>query len=102
MIASTAELMGIDSIGIGSDLVQGHGNEVVEWMRNGRWNKEMDFGEGSANNAGWPEPVEWFSGNRDFANIAIGLGKVGFDQADIKKIMGENWLNFFERAFGPK
>ena len=70
--------MGADSIGIGSDLVQGHGNEVVEWMRNGRWSKEMDFGEGSSDNAGWPSPVEWFSGNRDFNNIAVGLAEVGF------------------------
>ena len=36
MIARTADLMGIDQISIGSDLVQGHGNEGVEWMRNGR------------------------------------------------------------------
>ncbi len=101
MIASTAELIGIDSIGIGSDLVQGHGNEVVEWMRNGRWSKEMDFGEGSSDNAGWPSPVEWFSGNRDFNNIAVGLAEVGFLKSEIKKIMGENWLSFFDNAFGP-
>ena len=94
--------MGVDHIGIGSDLVQGHGNEVVEWMRNGRWSKEMDFGEGSADNAGWPAPVEWFSGNRDFNNIAIGLSEVGFKEKEIKKIMGENWLNFFKNSFGPE
>ena len=73
MIAATADLMGVDSIGIGSDLVQGHGNEVVEWMRDARWSKEMDFGEGSSDNAGWPSPVKWFSGNRDYNNIAIVL-----------------------------
>ena len=64
---------GFNSIGIGSALVQGHGNEVVEWMRDGRWSKEMDFGEGSSDNAGWPSPVKWFSENRDFDNIAIVL-----------------------------
>ena len=101
MIASTAELMGAENIGIGSDLVQGHGNEVVEWMRNGRWSKEMDFGEGSSDNAGWPSPVEWFSGNRDFNNIAVGLAEVGFQKSEIKKIMGENWLSFFDKAFRP-
>ena len=91
--------MGVGKIGIGSDLVQGHGNEVVEWMRNGRWSKEMDFGEGSSDNAGWPSPVKWFSSNRDFKNLAIGLTQVGFTQDDVKKIMGENWLNFFETSF---
>ena len=69
-------------------LVQGHGNEVVEWMRNGRWSKEMDFGEGSSDNAGWPAPVEWFSGNRDFNNIAVGLAEVGFKKSEIKKNHG--------------
>ena len=26
---------------------------MVEWMRNGRWSKTMDYGEGSADNAGF-------------------------------------------------
>ena len=99
MIADAAELMGIDKVGIGSDLVQGHGNEVVEWMRNGRWSKEMDFGEGSSVNAGWPAPVDWFKGNRDFSNIARGLNDFGFNKREISQVMGLNWLQFFESSF---
>ena len=102
MIANAVDIMGIDRVGIGSDLVQGHGNEVVEWMRNGRWSKEMDFGEGSSSNAGWPEPVSWFRGNSDFANIATGLENYGFKAEDIEKIMGLNWLQFFESSFKAK
>jgi membrane dipeptidase len=101
MIARAADLMGIDRIGLGSDLVQGHGNEVVEWMRNGRWSKQMDFGEGSASDTGWPAPVSWFTGNRDFGNLASGLTAHGFTSADVDKIMGLNWLKFFEENFGP-
>ena len=48
MIARTADLMGIDNIGIGSDLCQDQPDSVVEWMRVGRWTKEIDYGEGSA------------------------------------------------------
>ena len=102
MIATTSELMGIERIGLGSDLVQGHGDNVVEWMRNGRWSKEMDFGEGSADNSGWPLPVPWFSSNMDFKNLVLELSNVGFNDEEIKKVMGENWLNFFEHSFGPK
>ena len=102
MIANAVDIMGIDRVGIGSDLVQGHGNEVVEWMRNGRWSKEMDFGEGSSSNAGWPEPVSWFRGNSDFANIATGLENYGFKAEDVEKIMGLNWLQFFESSFTAK
>ncbi len=101
MIAQTADLMGIDRIAIGSDLVQGHGDEVVEWMRNGRWSKALDFGEGTAADAGWPDPVPWFTGNRDFGNIAAGLVKHGFSSEDVAKVMGLNWLRFFEENFGP-
>jgi membrane dipeptidase len=100
MIARTADLMGIDRIGIGSDLVQGHGNDVVEWMRNGRWSKAMDFGEGTAADAGWPDPVPWFTGNRDFGNLAAGLAAHGFGAEDVDKVMGLNWLRFFDENFG--
>ncbi len=102
MIADTADLMGLDNIGIGTDLVQGHGNEVVEWMRNGRWSLDMDFGEGSKDNAGWPDPLPWFGGNRDFGNIVEGLRAKGFTETDIDKVMGGNWLKFYETSFGPQ
>ena len=101
MIADAAELMGIDHVGIGSDLVQGHDDSIVEWMRNGRWSKQTDFGEGSADNAGWPDPIAWFTGNQDFPNLARGLKDKGFTNGDIDKVMGLNWLRFFETSFGP-
>ena len=44
MIARTAELMGTDHIGIGSDLCQGQPDSVVEWMRVGRGTKDIDYG----------------------------------------------------------
>lgn len=100
MVANATELMGIDHIGIGSDLCQGHDDSVVTWMRTGRWSKEVDYGEGSKTDAGWPEPVSWFGSNRDFGNIASALLDIGLSDIDVNKIMGENWLNFFERSFG--
>ena len=59
----------------------------------------MDFGEGSSRNAGWPDPVSWFTGNNDFSNIATGLMNFGFKAEDVGKIMGLNWLLFFESSF---
>lgn len=102
MIARTADLMGIDHIGIGSDLCQDQPDSVVEWMRVGRWTKEIDYGEGSAANAGFPPQPDWFRDNRDFPNFEAGLRSAGFDGAGIAKVMGENWLRFFERSFGPQ
>ncbi|MBJ3774430.1 membrane dipeptidase [Acuticoccus mangrovi] len=101
MVARTAELMSVDNIGIGSDLCQGQPDSVVEWMRVGRWTKAVDYGEGSPNAPGFPPMPHFFHDNRDFANISSGLAAVGFDAQDVAKIMGENWLRFFDLSFGP-
>jgi microsomal dipeptidase-like Zn-dependent dipeptidase len=102
MIADCADKMGVDNIGIGSDLCQDHPDSVVEWMRVGRWTKKIDYGEGSATNAGFPDMPPWFNDNRDFSNIEQGLLEVGFNTQDTAKIMGNNWLRFFDENFGSK
>ncbi|MCG8694981.1 MAG: dipeptidase, partial [Minwuiales bacterium] len=102
MVERTVELMGIERVGIGSDLCQDHGDEVVEWMRNGRWTRDLDYGEGSKDAAAWPKPVSWFSNNLDFRGIAEGLKQRGFSDDAVDRIMGLNWLDFFERSFGPR
>jgi len=102
MIAASAELMGVDHIGLGSDLCQDQPDSVVEWMRVGRWTKKIDYGEGSAGNAGFPPMPDWFTDNRDFGNIEQGLREVGFSDEDTGKIMGDNWIRFFDQNFGPK
>jgi len=101
MIADTADLMGINSIGIGTDLCQNQPDSVVEWMRNGTWTNDRDYGEGSASFAGFPDQPEWFRDNRDFVNIASGLLSKGFSNEDVELVMGKNWLNFFEASFEP-
>lgn len=101
MAARTAELMGINHIGIGSDLCQHHPDSVVHWMRCGRWSKSIDYGEGNATNPGWPTQPPWFNNNTHFKNIAQGLKQAGFSEEDVQKVMGGNWLKFFERSFVP-
>jgi microsomal dipeptidase-like Zn-dependent dipeptidase len=101
MVARTAELIGIDHIGIGSDLCQDQPDSVVTWMRNGRWTRQTDFGEGSAAAPGFPAQPAWFEDNRDFPNIRRGLEEVGLDQDSVAAVMGGNWLAFFEKSFGP-
>lgn len=101
MIARTAELMGVERIGFGSDLCQDQPDSVVEWMRVGTWSKEIDYGEGSASQAGFPPQPSWFSTNADFPGLIEGLRGAGFDAEDVARIMGGNWLDFFERSFGP-
>lgn len=102
MVANTADLMGIDHIGIGTDLCQEQPLSVLEWMRNGRWSKEMDYGEGSKANADWPRPLSWFRDSRDFPNITKGLQNRGFRTEDIAKVMGMNWLNLLDEGLKPR
>ena len=102
MIARTADMMGVESIGFGSDLCQDQSDSVVEWMRNGTWTREKDFGEGSASFAGFPEQPNWFKDNRDFKNILNCLRKTGFSEIEVERIAGLNWLEFFERSFGSQ
>jgi len=95
MAAKTAELMGVKHIGIGSDLCIGHPNSVVEWMRNGTWTKEKDYGEGSSKNPNFPKQPNWFEDARGFKNLENGLKKVGFQEAEVNDILGNNWYNFY-------
>ena len=99
MIARTADLMGVSQIGLGSDLCQDQPDSVVEWMRVGRWTKTIDYGEGSAAHAGFPDMPDWFQDNRHFGNIASGLRTVGFSNDETSAIMGENWLRFYDENF---
>ena len=101
MVAKTAELMGPERIGIGTDLCQDQPDSIVKWMRVGRWTKDIDYGEGSASHAGFPPMPDWFQDNRHFSTIAGGLVARGFADEEIAGIMGENWLAFFDSSFGP-
>ena len=101
MVAEAANRYGARHLGIGTDLCQDQPDSVVEWMRVGRWSKVMDYGEGSASDAGFPPMPGWFKDNRDFGNIRDGLAAVGFDVGEVDGIMGDNWLAFYDDSFGP-
>ena len=101
MIARAADSYGVHSLGIGSDLCQDQPDSVVEWMRVGRWSKEIDYGEGSASAPGFPPMPSWFQDNRDFGNIAEGLAQTGLSQSEVNGIMGENWHRFYKENFVP-
>ena len=100
MAALAVDLVGPQNVGIGTDLCQDQPDSIVEWMRVGRWSKVIDYGEGSASNAGFPPMPNWFGDNRDFGNIRAGLEATSLTAADIDGIMGSNWLRFYENSFG--
>jgi len=101
MVATTADMVGVEHLGIGSDLCLNQPQAVLEWMRNGRWSKAMDYGEGSANNAGWPDALPWFSGKQGMENIYNGLIRHGFSESEAGDILGNNWFNFLQTGLKP-
>ncbi|WP_434361157.1 dipeptidase [Parasalinivibrio latis] len=101
MVADTAELVGVEHLGIGSDLCLNQPQSVLEWMRNGRWSKAMDYGEGSSNNAGWPDALPWFEDSRGMVNIYNGLLKQGFTESETAQVLGGNWFEFLKAGLEP-
>ena len=101
MIADMASQYGVEHFGIGSDLCQDQPDSVVTWMRNGRWSKTTDYGEGTKTAAGFPDQPEWFTNNTHFANLRSGLLATGFSDEDTQAILGGNWLRFYDSSFGP-
>ncbi|MCY4149366.1 MAG: membrane dipeptidase [Gammaproteobacteria bacterium] len=99
MVAETVSRHGIENFGFGSDLCQDQPDEVVEWMRFGLWSKRPH--KGAENAPAFPPMPNWFRDNRDWKNIRNGLQSVGFSTDEIDKIMGGNWLKFYDENFGP-
>ncbi len=102
MVARAVVLAGPRQVGIGTDLCQDQPDSIVEWMRSGRWTKAVDYGEGSADAAGFPPMPGWFHDNRDFGAIRDGLQASGLAPASIDGVMGANWHGFFDISFGPQ
>ena len=99
MAWDAAELMGVDHVGIGSDMCRNWDYRTLEWMRSGRWTFEADYGEGSAAQKSWPAQPPWFRTPADMPNLTAGLLARGFAETDVAKIMGGNWLRFFTDGF---
>ena len=97
----SAERCGIQHLGIGSDLCQHQPDSVVTWMRNGRWAKTLDYGEGSIDAPQASPPCPWYQDNRHFPHLAEGLAKIGFHDEHMNAILGDNWYHFYAENFGP-
>jgi len=102
MVAKTSDLVGVEHIGIGSDLCLNQPQSVLEWMRNGKWSKAMDYGEGNASNSGWPDDLPWFKDESGMENIYNGLLKYGFKEKEANQILGGNWFSFLKSGLEPK
>lgn len=97
MAAEVAELMGVEQLGIGSDLCQDQPDSVVQWMRAGRWTRDAG-GQGAAT---FPRQPDWFCDIRDFPRLKTGLLAAGFSGRDADFVLGEGWARFLRSALTP-
>jgi len=99
MIKELINLIGSDHIGIGSDLCLNWPDEVVMWMRNGKWSKKNDYGESKDKNTQWPKQPKWYQQPSDINNLFESMCKNGVQEKIAIKIIGQNWLNFMQQHF---
>jgi membrane dipeptidase len=82
------DLVGEDRVGIGTDSTQGHDSSFFDWITRdkGIGRKLVDVG-GVYNPKG-------FESLRDYPNLTAAFVRAGWSEARIRKVLGENWLDF--------
>jgi membrane dipeptidase len=93
MAAEAADILGVQGLGIGSDLCQNQPDGVVRWMREGRWTHAKD------QTVVFPPQPEWFRSNKDFPQLAEGLASAGFQETEIASVLGGAWRDFIAASF---
>ena len=88
MAAEAAAMIGVQRLGIGSDLCQNQPEGVVRWMREGRWTRVKN------ETVVFPPQPEWFRSNEDFPRLAEGLANAGFRKTEIESVLGGAWRDF--------
>lgn len=100
MVAWVVDRIGVDAVAMGTDYCPGHPNSVRTWWRYARWSRESAPAEQMkiAPHEGWSD---WMKTQAGLANVISELGRRGFGQDDIAKMMGGNWLRIMGETFAP-
>ena len=102
MVGKTADLIGVEHLGIGSDLCLGWDASYLEYMRSGKWNTVPKTDSSISTGIEWPDYPVWFRSARDLQNIAVGLANAGFSEEEVRLILGGNWYRFLRESLMPQ
>jgi len=97
-VARSVDLMGIDHVAIGSDLVLNWPDRYLVELRYGPGGLSSEKDELKGNM--WTEWPKWFSRSSDFPNLMAGLRTSGFGANEIDHIMWRNWKNLLSKVIG--
>lgn len=100
MVLRTVEIAGIDHVAVGTDRSHNFTKPDYDWMRMGRWSREIDYGAASAAKPGKAAPPDWFPRVEDIGRIEPGLAAVGFTPEEVAKIAHGNWLRVYQAVWG--
>ncbi len=87
-------LVGEDTVGIGTDFTQGFSVDFFDWLTHdkGRYRRLTNFGK-VVN----PEGIRTIG---EFPNLTSAMERAGWSETRIRKIMGENWVRVFHDVWG--
>lgn len=86
MVEYTAELIGIDHVGFGTDMCQSSPRDYILWCRTGRWSRE------SAVPLSTSRFPQWIDSAAKIPALTEGLLVRGFSEEDVRKVMGANFM----------
>jgi membrane dipeptidase len=101
MVARTVEAIGVEHVGVGTDMTRKCTEQDLRWMRAGRWTRTEDFGAGRPGDTSVPVWPDWFSSPRDFPALEGALRERGFEGRETELVLGGNWRRLFARAWAP-
>ncbi len=93
-IAYVMELVGEDSIGIGTDFTQGHDQNFFEWLTHDKGYARRLTRFGDIIN---PEGIRTIG---EFPNLTEALLRHGFSPRQVEKVMGGNWMRVLKDVWG--
>lgn len=95
MVAWTVDLVGIEHVGIGTDIYIGREHRTT-WFRTGRWSRASKVPLRPS--VKFPD---WLETPAQFPNLYAGLRNIGFNKNEAAAVMGGNWMRLFEHTFSP-
>jgi membrane dipeptidase len=89
-------LIGEESVGIGTDMGQDQPRSFFEWITKDKGNgrKLVDFGEIS--DLGGLERLD------DFPNLTRDMERRGWTASRIERVLGANWMKFLDQVWAPE
>ncbi len=93
MVEHAVEIVGHNSLGLGTDFVWRRPLSYIQQVRTGR----STFDWAPVVPPSWPD---WMKTPADFPRIADELARRKWSDTDIDNFMGENWLRYYRRVLG--